>query len=169
MLLLKGRGGKSGQGEKPMVRGHARDSRGKAIRSQPVWQIDTNYYKDIVAASMRRKVPGAGYFHAPKWLANTYFDELRAEVRQPNGTWKKIRARNEALDLWVYALAICEALGFGARGTLKWEKPPEWALPLDANAEMITPEERRLEKKEAASKKARRRQGIGKPGWGSRL
>ena len=169
VLLLKGRGGKSGQGEKPMVRGHARDSRGKAIRSQPVWQIDTNYYKDIVAASMRRKVPGAGYFHAPKWLANTYFDELRAEVRQPNGTWKKIRARNEALDLWVYALAICEALGFGARGTLKWEKPPEWALPLDANAEMITPEERRLEKKVAASGKPRRRQKIGKPGWGNRL
>lgn len=169
VFLLKGHGRMSGHGDRPMVRGHARDSRGKAVRTQPVWQVDANFFKDIVAASMRRKTPGPGYFHAPQWLPATYYAELRAEVRQANGKWKQIRARNEALDLWAYALAIVEALGFGARGKLSWETPPEWALPLEANAEMITAEERRVEKKAATKPRRRRSQGIGKPGWGSRL
>lgn len=169
VFLLKGHGRSTNAGEKPMVRGHARDNRGKAIRNQPVWQVDSNYFKDVVAASIRRKIQGSGYFHVPDWLPNSYFDELRAEVRQANGKWKQIRARNEALDLWVYALAIVEALGFGARGKLSWETPPEWALPLDANAEMVTREERRAEKKAATRPKRKRRPGVGKPGWGSRL
>lgn len=169
VYLLKGQGTAATGDVKPMVRGHGRNNRGKAIRTQPIWLVATNYFKDVVAASMRRKVPGPGYYHAPDWLPPSYFDELKAEVRQANGKWKQVRKRNEALDLWVYALAVCEALGFGPRGKLSWDNPPEWALPLDANAEMVTPEERRLEKQIKPKTKPRRRSKVAKSGWSNRL
>lgn len=150
VMLVKGG---SNDKAKPVTQGTARDNRGKAMRDMPLWLVNTDYFKDLIAASLRRQVPGPGYFHAPDWLPATYFDELRAEIRQANGKWKKIRARNEALDLWVYALAIVEALGFGPRGRLKWDAPPEWALPQDdGNAEVIAAEDRRAER--AAAKPA---------------
>jgi len=169
VLLLKGRDGTRATKEKPIVRSHARNNLGKAMRDMPVWLLDTDYYKDIVAASMRRKVPGPGYFHVPAWLPAAYFDELRAETRQPNGKWKQIAKRNEALDLWVYALAVCESLGFGAKGKLSWDEPPTWAAPIHGggNSEMITAEERRAER--TAPKRKRKAQSIGRDGWSSRL
>ena len=170
VMLVKGRSTAANIGEKPVVKGHARSNSGKAMRDLPLWMIDTNYYKDIVAASMRRKVPGPGYFHVPDWLPSSYFDELRAEVRQVNGKWKQVRARNEAIDLWVYALAVCESLGFGAKGSASWDNPPAWAAPITGggNSEMISPEERRTE--QAVAKKPKRKApGLGRGGWGSRL
>lgn len=160
VLLLKG--GSNDQ-QKPMVKGNARTNTGKKMADMPVWIIGTDYYKDIVAASIRRKVPGPGYFHPADWLPATYYDELRAETRQINGKWKQVRKRNEALDLWVYALAVCESIGFGSKGSMSWDTPPPWAMPLEHNSEMITREERRAEKK------ARPAQRIGKSAWSSRL
>lgn len=152
VMLLKG--GSHDQA-KPVVQGTARDNRGKPMRDMPLWIINTDYFKDIVAASLRRTVPGPGYFHVPDWLPAAYFEELRAEVRDAAGRWKKVRARNEALDLWVYALAICEAIGLGPKGRLSWGEPPEWALPLDGpNSELVTREERRAEQASAAAGKA---------------
>jgi phage terminase large subunit GpA-like protein len=167
VLLLKG--ASSANPEKPMVTGHARTNRNKPMRDMPVWLVNTHYYKDIVAASMRRKVAGPGYYHVPEWVHQSYFDELHAEVRQSNGKWKQIRARNEAMDLWVYALAVCESLGYGAKGALSWETPPAWAAPIleGGNSELITPEERRAEK--AAPKKVRKAPVTTRGGWGSRL
>lgn len=165
VLLLKGSSVK--QPEKPMVKGHARDNQNKKMLDLPVWQIHTDYYKDVVAASVKRVAPGPNFFHPPKWVPGSYYDELRAEVRQANGKWKQIRPRNEALDLWVYALAICEALNFGTKGKLDWEKPPSWALPLGSggNSELITSEERRAEQKQ----RRRPRSRVGKSDWSGRL
>lgn len=148
-MLIKG--GSRDQG-KPVTQGTARDNRGRAMRDMPLWIVNTDYFKDIVAASLRRKTPGPGYYHAPSWLPQGYFDELRAEVRDASGKWKKIRARNEALDLWVYALAVCESLGFGPKGRLRWDAPPDWALPQSAgNSEIIAAEERRAEHAQLAT------------------
>ena len=142
-MLIKG--GSHTQ-EKPAVKGTARDERGKPMRDMPIWILNTDYYKDVIAASMRRTVPGPGYYHAADWLPESYYLELKSEIRQANGKWKQIRARNEAIDLWVYALAACESLGFGSKGRLNWDSPPGWALPqTDANTEIITSEERRSE------------------------
>jgi phage terminase large subunit GpA-like protein len=60
-----------------------------------------------------------------------------------------MRKRNEALDLWVYALAICEAIGFGPKGRMTWDAPPAWALPIagGGNSELCTPDDRREERK----------------------
>lgn len=144
VMLVKGG---SNDKAKPVTQGTARDNKGKAMRDMPLWLVNTDYFKDLIAASLRRQSPGPGYFHAPDWLPTSYFDELKAEIRQANGKWKKVRARNEALDLWVYALAAVEALGFGPRGRLKWDDPPPWALPQDdGNSEVIDAEERRAER-----------------------
>lgn len=144
VMLVKGG---SHQSEKPVTKGSARLNNGKPMHDMPVWIVSTDYFKDLIAGSMRRKVPGPGYFHAPKWAPSSYFDELRAEIRGVNGKWQKIHARNEALDLWVYALAVCEALGCGPKGRMSWDSPPPWARPLDSeNSELITSEERRAEK-----------------------
>lgn len=143
VMLVKGG---SHVSEKPMTKGSARTNAGKPMHDMPVWVISTDYFKDLIAGSMRRKVPGPGYFHAPKWVPANYFDELRAEIRGANGKWQKIHARNEALDLWVYALAVCESLGCGPKGRLNWDAPPAWALPLSSeNSELISREERKAE------------------------
>lgn len=167
VMLLKG--GSHDQ-SKPVVQGTARDNRGKPMRDMPVWIINTDYFKDIVAASLRRLVPGPGYFHVADWLPQSYFEELRAEVRDAAGKWKKVRARNEALDLWVYALAICEAIGFGPKGRLSWDEPPEWALPLDGpNSELTTREERHAARPAADQKRASAPSPIANSEWASRL
>jgi phage terminase large subunit GpA-like protein len=143
VMLLKGG---SHQDERPMFKGAAKLNNGKAMKDMPVWILNTNYFKDLVAASLRRKTPGPGYFHVPRWLPDNYFDELRAEVRDTNGKWRKIKPRNEALDLWVYSLAILESLGYGPKGRLSWTDPPAWAAPLlMGNSELITAEERKAE------------------------
>lgn len=144
VMLVKG--GSHDQ-SKPVVQGTARDNRGKAMRDMPLWIINTDYYKDVISASMRRKTPGPGYFHVPDWLQSAYFEELKAEIRDAKGKWRKIRARNEAIDLWVYALAVCESLGYGAKGRLSWDEPPEWALPaINGNSEVLTRKERQEER-----------------------
>lgn len=149
VMLVKGG---SNDKAKPVTQGTARDNKGKAMRDMPLWLVNTDYFKDLISASLRRTAPGPGYYHAPKWLPAAYFDELKAEIRQANGKWKKIRARNEAIDLWVYALAAVEALGFGPRGRLSWSDPPPWALPQsDGNSEVIEAEERRAERAAFAS------------------
>lgn len=165
VMLLKG--ASTHQDQRPVVKGTARDNKGRAMRDMPLWMVNTDYYKDLVANSMRRKTPGPGYFHPAKWLPQSYFEELRAEVRTVGGKWKKVRARNEALDLWVYALAICESLGYGPKGRLSWDDPPPWALPLDdGNSEVVSKEERRAEQvgRKASPDRAGRR-NFDDEGW----
>ena len=67
-----------------VVKGTARTNEGRPMRDMPVWIVNTGFYKDMVAASLRRKAPGPGYAHIPAWIKQAcpgYFDELRAEVR----------------------------------------------------------------------------------------
>lgn len=75
--------------------------------------------KEIVYGRLRSNTPGPGYMHMPDWVTQEYVEQLTAEksvrkyvrgkgsVRQ----WIKIRERNEALDLEVYALAALYILG----------------------------------------------------------
>lgn len=169
VMLVKG--GSHAQ-EKPIVRGTARTNEGRPMRDMPIWIINTDFYKDMVAASLRRKAPGPGYAHIPAWIKQVcpgYFDELRAEVRQANGKWKKVRPRNEALDLWVYSLAIVEAEGFGPKGRLSWDSPPAWALPQAGmgNSEIITAEERRAER--TPVQRPQKPTAISSDAWSRRL
>jgi len=140
VFLLKGQ---SNRRQQMVTGGLGRDVRGRKMRDVPIYLIDVNAFKDQVAASTRRADPGPNHMHFPSWLKQWWFDELRAEVRDKSGKWKQVRARNEALDLWVYILAVAYILGPGnPRGRFSWENPPPWAAPLDQNSHVMTREER---------------------------
>lgn len=163
--LLKGASVKRRQ---PVVSAKARDPRGRPIPGVFLHEVDTNLFKDQVAASLRRTTPGPAYMHLPDWLPAAFFDELKAEIRGKDGKWKKIRESmaNEALDLWVYVLAVCHVLGpANAQKPFNWHSPPAWALPIDAgNSQVMTKDERREMK--AAPRPARKRSsGLGRDDW----
>jgi len=126
--------------EAPVLKANARDARGLRMRDVTLHHIDTDFFKDMVAAILKRTDQGPGYMHFPKWLPQSFFEELAAEIRGPGGKWKRLRARNESLDLWVYILAGCWKLGVDK---IDWADPPAWAQPLEKNSESMAPEVRR--------------------------
>lgn len=107
----------------------------------PIYLLNTNQLKDSVSAGLKRAGPGGGYIHAPAWLPASWFDELTAEVRKPDGTWMKVRKRNEAFDLLCYCRAAC--IKIGADRPAFWNSPPDWAREIAENALVITRDERR--------------------------
>jgi len=164
VFLLKGEGRKLGFLTK---QSWGRDTHGRKMRDVPLYLVDTNATKNVVAAQMRRVTPGPGYMHFPKWLKRSFYEELKSERVDKNGKWFKIRERNEAFDLWVYVIAVCHILG--PANDLKvfdWSNPPPWARPLDGgNSNVITRDERR-ELKAAVTKQPRRRSaGLGRDDW----
>jgi len=102
--------------------------------------VDTG--KAIVYSRLRVNTPGAGYVHLPDWIDEEYVAQITAEraVRK----WKKgrgsvrewilTRARNEALDLEVYALAALYILGPSVVRALP-ERAAELAKPPEAEEE----------------------------------
>lgn len=114
----------------------------------PLYLLNPNLFKDAVAASLKRPAPGPGYIHMPGWAPRAWYDELNAEVRNKNGVWEQVRARNENFDLMYYIRALCVRLG--ADRPAFWQNPPQWALPLDQNALVITREERQRSQSEYA-------------------
>jgi phage terminase large subunit GpA-like protein len=106
----------------------------------PLYLLNPNLLKDMVYSSYKRVKPGPGYLHIPAWLPKSWHDEMQAEVRQKDGTWKKVRARNETIDLNAMINAACIHLG---ADKIDWDNPPAWARPLSENSDVITREERR--------------------------
>lgn len=78
----------------------------------PLFPVNTFVAKQSVYARLELSQPGPGYMHFPNSYGKSYFEQLTAEVlatRKSRGHdipyWRKIKQRNEALDLAVYALA----------------------------------------------------------------
>lgn len=107
----------------------------------PLYVLNPNLLKDAVHNNLTRREVGPGYMHFPSWLSQAFFDELNAEVRQEDGTWKQIRKRNESLDLCCYIYAGCLRLGLDK--ITDWTDPPLWLLPLFENPEILSRDERR--------------------------
>lgn len=143
VYLLKGASGRAAALIKKSKVGGKKASKGDV----DLYIINTNLLKDAVSAGLRRQDPGPGYLHLPDWLTAPFFDELNAETRLPNGSWKKIRKRNEAFDLTGYHRACSVILGVDK---IRWDSPPAWAKPIDANSEAMSSDERREMKKPAA-------------------
>lgn len=129
----------------------------------PLFLLNPNKIKDVVAACLKRRVAGPGYYHFPKakgpknpqgWLPPSFFDELAAEVRNERGVWEQIRLRNESLDLCCYIKAGGMMLGVDRKGF--WDAPPRWARPHAENSEVISPEARRELREPTAVVPARR-------------
>lgn len=105
--------------------------------------VDTG--KDIVMSRLRSTAPGPGYLHLPDWVDEEYLAQLTAEKairkyvkgRGAVREWVKLRERNEALDLEVYALA---ALYIGGQSLLRSldERAARFARPV---SELPAPED----------------------------
>ncbi|MGH9806781.1 MAG: terminase gpA endonuclease subunit, partial [Terriglobia bacterium] len=87
-----------------------------------LWLIGTDTAKDRIFARMKIPAPGPGYMHLPDFAEDEYLAQLTSEkavrrYRRGKGTLReyiKTRARNEALDLEVYAMAALYVLGQAA-------------------------------------------------------
>lgn len=119
----------------------------------PLYLLNPNLLKDAVHNAFSRETPGPGYMHIPAWLPNTWFDELNAEIRNPDGTWKKIKKHNETFDLCGYIRAGIIMLG---ADKFDWEHAPGWARPMPENADVISREERRRLQGDAPPARTRR-------------
>lgn len=128
------------------------DRKTKVAGEVPVLFLQTNLVKDIVSACLEREVAGPRFIHFPHWLPSSFFDELMAEVRSPDGKWDKVSPRNEAFDLLGYAWAVLYHIK--AHKILDWDVPPSYALPLDENPEVMMGED---EETAPMPKKRRRR------------
>ncbi len=154
VMLYKGASTKSA----PLIRESLLGNRSSKEKGDvPVYVCNPNLLADAVAANLKRTKPGPGYYHfpAPKdaktnpdgWLPKSFFDELAAEVRDENGTWRQVRKRNESFDhcKMIYA----GLLRLGIDKIKDWMSAPQWAQPLDANSEVVTTEQRREMKQQA--------------------
>lgn len=135
---------------KPLV---GRPSANNAYRTR-LYMLCVNSGKDTVFARLRIGAPGPGFMNMPRWIDREYVDQLTAErsfrkyVKGKGSfrVWEKVRDRNEALDLEVYALAALYIMGprfvrgLAARATRlaqrvagaaagKGEAPPEPEAP----------------------------------------
>jgi phage terminase large subunit GpA-like protein len=103
----------------------------------PQLLLNVNRLKDTLSANTARTEPGPGYYHFPRWLPTSYFDELTAETRTANG-WENIgKHRNEAFDLGGYNEALALWLKVPA---INWQNPPPWAASWDHNPDVIVGE-----------------------------
>lgn len=114
----KGRGiwaakGIAGTG-KPIVNAHPSTQRNGAL----LWMVGVDTAKEQLYSNLKLESFGAGYCHFPRHEAydSEHFKQLTAEkvvTKKRNGfpyrVWEKTRARNEALDCRVYAMAALEA------------------------------------------------------------
>lgn len=109
-----------------------------------VWLISvgTNAAKDVIFDRLALTDYGPGYMHFPNTAAydEEYFRQLVAESRVPKYdrgvlvgyTYKKIRARNEELDLWVYNMAALAVLNPNLAALTERMAHPKEPVPVKA-------------------------------------
>lgn len=147
-LAIKGMGGKAvlykgGSVANAPVIAHKKVGAKKNIS---LLMSNANLLKDAVHNASRRDAAGNAKLHFPRWVGAAFWDELQAEVRLGDGKYKKIRKRNESLDLCCMIRAALLWLG---ADRLSWRNPPAWAAPVVENSERESRDERRERKAEA--------------------
>jgi len=140
-----------------------RPSRNNPYRT-PVYGVCTDTAKLQIFARLQipmppdgQRAPGCMHFPDASWVDAEYFAQLTAEkgiwkyVKGKGSVrvWRKIRERNEALDLEVYSLAALHVLGPMVIGSLR-DRVEELRRPLNAAS---------VEPREADARKPRRRVG----------
>jgi phage terminase large subunit GpA-like protein len=114
---------------------------GKSGRGDvPLHLLNSNLIKGMVTSSINRKERGPNYYHFPGWLTKPWFEELTAEIRNADGSYTQIRARNEAFDLSAYGTAGCIKLKVDGKNF--WISPPR-CRPMSALPPWMTRPRRR--------------------------
>lgn len=113
VFAIKGVGGAG----RPIVSAPSKKQSGRNKRKVDLFTVGVDDAKGLVYSRLRICDEGAGYCHFPLERDEEYFAQLTAEkivtkfVRGfPRKEWVKTRARNEALDMRVYALAALRIL-----------------------------------------------------------
>ena len=101
-----------------------------------LWQVGTDVAKDWLSSRMQL-TDGAGAMHFHNQLPHEWADQM--VVEQPRTKWSKGRAirewvkpngaRNEALDVSVYNLAIAYQLGLHKWSALDWKRLRDKLIP----------------------------------------
>lgn len=109
----------------------------------PVLMLNPNINKDNLDGRLDVLEEGKGMIHLPEWLVDEgmswFFAELTSEARIPGKGWQKVGKRNEAWDLFYYAIGACVSSLIGIE-RLNWDKPPPFAAEWDKNPFVIQPE-----------------------------
>lgn len=139
---------------KPRQRRHVYAIKGYSEGGRPIWplrpsktnkrgvklfSIGTDTAKDVIFSRLRRSTPGPAYMNFPTGTTDEYFAQLTGEKKvrelvggRPVYRYKKIRPRNEALDLEVYNLAALQSLGRAVYDHLE-----RWVKKLEVEAETM--------------------------------
>lgn len=131
LMLLKGASVKTAPRIVETFPDSKRKDRKAARRGEvPVYVFNPNLLKDETDAGLRRDEGGPRALHLTRALMSdapphVFFEEATAEQRRPDGTWQKVKQRNEALDLLVMSHAV--ALGLRAE-RIDWSSPPSWGV-----------------------------------------
>jgi phage terminase large subunit GpA-like protein len=110
----------------------------------PVLMLNPTTVKDNLDNRLEVVVPGFGMIHFPDWLVSSdktedmswFYAEMTSEVRVPGKGWQKVGKRNEAWDLFYYAIGACVSSLLNVE-KLDWENAPPWASDWDNNPLVI--------------------------------
>lgn len=114
----------------------------------PVLFLNPTINKDDLDNRLDIVVPGEGMIHFPTWLTEEgadvysgakmdwFYSEMTSEIREPGKGWQKILKRNEAWDLFYYALGACASSLLQVE-KIDWTKPPKWADEWDRNSLIV--------------------------------
>ena len=132
VILIKGG---SSDNKSPITPSFGKDSRGNPMKDVPISLLNSDSFKEMVNSMLDRTLPDGMMMHFPHWYEENWYDELRAEIRGEGGKWKKLRERNEELDLCCYILACCWFLGMNSE-RFDWDKHM-WCAPIESNSNVV--------------------------------
>ena len=142
---------------------------GKVIKGgAQLWLVGTDTAKDLILGRLRLKAPGPGYVHFSDELADEYYEQLTVEKRVARNIkgrtvyeWTKpAGARNEALDLEVYAMAAAHKLCVNRWKPRRWEQEAARLAPKTKIPDEIEPEVAAAVQQQRAKPVAPRRGGF---------
>ncbi len=111
-----------------------KDNKSAARGDIPLLMFNPNMLKDALNGRLDVIEPGRGMFHYPKWLPDSWYAEMCAEIRTDKGWENPQKLRNEAWDLSYYCLGVCISPKLLNVEMIDWENPPAWADVWDKNA-----------------------------------
>jgi len=179
LFAIKGVGGWG----RPIVSSPSRRQSGRRARKVDLFPVGVDEAKVVVQRRLALTMPGPGYCHFPTGRDPEYFAQLTAERLQSKMVrgftvreWHQTRARNEALDCRVYALAALKIMNpnikraldrLSAEQEVEEDSEPTVRLAPRSDAETGKPAMERGEAspEDDAKRPRRRRPARRKRGW----
>ncbi len=130
------------EGQRPIVSSPSQRRWGKGQREVALYTVGVDAAKSMFLDRLARTEKGPGYVHLPKtdWCDAELAEQFTSEAIEtkwerglPKQVWKKLRNRNEGLDMSVYAIAALRLLNpklSAMADALRNSGPRQTAAPL---------------------------------------